>query len=311
MTTPEDNPTEPKPAEYRVSDRHAAVRLANRSETAEDYVEAIADLQEEAGEARVRDLAECFGVSHVTVSRTLHRLQRDGLVTTAPYRSIELTDAGEAMAKASRTRHAVVLRFLLAIGVPEASAQLDAEGIEHHVGPETLAVFHDYAEAAELADPAGSSGQPAVEPPETPDKFPTLRFERVRAAHAIELTEDYVEAIADLISERGEARVVDLARHFGVSHVTVSRTLGRLQRNGFVKTEPYRPVHLTPTGRALAARSRERHQIVLAFLRWLGIPPRLAEIDAEGVEHHVSAPTLQLFAKLSGEAPPTAPRPKL
>jgi DtxR family manganese transport transcriptional regulator len=302
VTIPDDNPNEARPddsASYRISDRHAAVRRANRTETAEDYVETIADLQDENGEARVRDLAECFGVSHVTVSRTIDRLQRDGLVITAPYRSIDLTDAGRAMAKTSKARHAVVLRFLLAIGVPDDSAQLDAEGIEHHVGPETLAAFSQHAESAHLRGP---------NPPEdSPTTSPAPRFERVREAHAKELAEDYVEAIDDLIRERGEARVVDLAHHFGVSHVTVSRALGRLQRDGLVQTQPYRPVHLTPSGRQLAASSRQRHQIVLAFLLWLGISPRAAEIDAEGVEHHVSLPTLQLFAQLSGSPPPTAP----
>ena len=31
------------------------------------------------------------------------------------------------------------LRFLLALGVPEHDANQDAEGIEHHTGPATLA----------------------------------------------------------------------------------------------------------------------------------------------------------------------------
>ncbi len=310
MTTSEDSPTEPKPdgsSPYRISDRHAAVRRANRSETAEDYVEAIADLLDQGVKARVRDLAECFGVSHVTVSRTIDRLQRDGLVTTAPYRSIELTEDGRAMATASKKRHAVVLRFLLAIGVPNASAQLDAEGIEHHVGPETLAAFTSHSDAVN-AEAAPPDSTPPSDPAQDPVESPTRRFERVREAHANELSEDYVEAIDDLITERGEARVVDLAHHFGVSHVTVSRTLGRLQRDGLVLTKPYRPVHLTPAGRSLAKTSRQRHQIVLAFLLWLGVPARAAEIDAEGVEHHVSAPTLQLFAQLCGASPPGAPR---
>ena len=322
MTTPEDTPKDPKPREtspYRVSDRHAAVRRANRSETAEDYVEAIADLQEQMGQARVRDLAEEFGVSHVTVSRTIDRLQRDGLVTSKPYRSIDLTESGRAMAERSKKRHAVVLRFLLALGIPSAAAELDAEGMEHHVGPETLAAFSEYSQSASPPSDCAASLKPddhRVEPPAANEatasaestgstESTTRRFERVREAHGRELAEDYVEAIDDLISERGEARVVDLAHHFGVSHVTVSRALGRLQRDGLVQTQPYRPVHLTPTGRSLATQSRERHQIVLSFLLWLGIPPRAAEIDAEGVEHHVSPVTLQAFLKLSGYRAPT------
>jgi len=83
-------------------------------------------------------------VSHVTVIRTVARLQRDGYVSTQPYRSIFLTDKGTRLAEASRRRHDIVVDFLLRLGVPEAVAQTDAEGIEHHVSPETLAVFRRY-----------------------------------------------------------------------------------------------------------------------------------------------------------------------
>ena len=84
-----------------------------------------------------------------------------------------------------------------------------------------------------------------------------------------------------------------------MSHATVSRTVGRLQRDGYVETAPYKPVTLTPLGEELAARSRERHERVLRFLRAIGVPEEAAEIDAEGVEHHVSLRTLEAFDSIS------------
>ena len=45
------------------------------------------------------------------------------------------------MAEAARRRHQLVRDFLPAIGVSEATAEMDAEGIEHHVSRETLAAF--------------------------------------------------------------------------------------------------------------------------------------------------------------------------
>jgi len=110
---------------------------------AEDYVELIGDLIAVNGEARAVDLAERFGVSHATVNKTLARLQRDGLVISRPYRSIFLTDDGDAMAAESRRRHGIVLDFLKAIGVTPGTAESDAEGMEHHVSDETLAVFEE------------------------------------------------------------------------------------------------------------------------------------------------------------------------
>ena len=118
---------------------------------------------------------------------------------------------------------------------------------------------------------------------------------QTRREHANEIAEDYVEAIADLTAETGEARVVDLAKRLGVTHVTVNRTISRLQKAGFVTSQPYRAIFLTDTGRQLAARCKTRHQTVVAFLRSLGVPDRVAEMDAEGIEHHVSPDTLAAF----------------
>jgi DtxR family manganese transport transcriptional regulator len=113
-----------------------------------------------------------------------------------------------------------------------------------------------------------------------------------RRAHAQERAQDYVEAIADLIAEHGEARATDIAKSLGVSHVTVIRTVQRLQREGLVTTRPYRSIFLTGAGNTLAARAKARHEKVVAFLEALGVPPRAARIDAEGIEHHVGPETL-------------------
>lgn len=118
---------------------------------------------------------------------------------------------------------------------------------------------------------------------------------QTRREHANEIAEDYAEAIADLIAEAGEARVVDLAKRLGVTHVTVNRTIVRLQKGGFVTAQPYRSIFLTEKGRKLAATSKARHQTVVAFLRSIGVSERVAEMDAEGIEHHVSPETLAAF----------------
>jgi DtxR family manganese transport transcriptional regulator len=120
---------------------------------------------------------------------------------------------------------------------------------------------------------------------------------QTRREHAQEIAEDYLEAIADLVAETGEARVVDLADRLGVTHVTVNRTISRLRKAGFVTSQPYRAIFLTDTGRNLATSSKKRHETVVAFLRSLGIPQRVAEMDAEGIEHHVSPETLAAFKR--------------
>ncbi len=138
-----------------------------------------------------------------------------------------------------------------------------------------------------------TTGAPTV--PQTGQ--PSNRFRRTRAAHRDETAEDYVEAVGQIAAARGEARVRDLAAMMGVSHVTVTRIVSRLVRAGYLKTEPYKPIVLTGKGRKMAGRTRERHEVVLGFLKSIGVPERQAEIDAEGIEHHVSDATIRAMKR--------------
>lgn len=125
---------------------------------------------------------------------------------------------------------------------------------------------------------------------------------RTRADHKSETAEDYVEAIAEILKEQDCCRTTDLAKRFGVSHVTVHRTVERLKREGLVLSERYQPIKLTPAGRRLARKCRARHEIVFKFLLALGIDERTAAVDAEGIEHHVSPATLQRFKEFADDS---------
>lgn len=120
-------------------------------------------------------------------------------------------------------------------------------------------------------------------------------FSRVREAHQTETKEDYVELIADLIDTHQEARLSDLAQRLGVSNPTASKVLNRLKDEGYIESKPYRSIFLTEKGTKLAKKCKKRHQIVLNFLIRLGVPPDIAQFDAEGIEHHISEKTLIIF----------------
>src|SRR4029078_1774873 len=117
------------------------------------------------------------------------------------------------------------------------------------------------------------------------------RFKRGRDADQTELAEDYVELIAELIEEKGEARLVDLAERLGVTKATVNNTIQRLQRDGVVTSQPYRAIFLTDKGRKLATASRERHHVVRDLLIALGVDAETADADADGIETHFTAAT--------------------
>jgi DtxR family transcriptional regulator, manganese transport regulator len=131
----------------KVADGHRRTRRDHAAETAEDYVEAISEVLAEKGVCRVTDLAKRFDVSHVTVTKIVARLKDGGLVSTEPYKPLELTEAGRRLAAKSRRRHEVVYQFLIAIGVSAVTAAADSEGIEHHVSPETLEAMRNFVGA--------------------------------------------------------------------------------------------------------------------------------------------------------------------
>lgn len=120
-------------------------------------------------------------------------------------------------------------------------------------------------------------------------------FRLNRAARRNALIADYVELIADLLSEGQEARQVDIAARLGVSQPTVAKMLTRLTAEGYVHRRPYRGVFLTQKGQDVASEARKRHRVVESFLRALGISEEAVRVDAEGIEHYVSDETLTAF----------------
>ncbi len=126
-------------------------------------------------------------------------------------------------------------------------------------------------------------------------------FRRTRASLRTALMEDYIELIDDLIHDGQEARQVDIAARLGVAQPTVAKMLSRLASDGLVTRKPYRGVFLTAEGTRVAQDCRARHRTVEDFLRALGVSAETARIDAEGIEHHVSAETLAVFARVIGE----------
>lgn len=119
-------------------------RTARTRVLQEDYAELISDLAARGTAVGPSALARHLGVSHASVIKCIARMGREGLVTSLPYRGVSLTDSGHALAAQVRRRHRVVVALLRAVGVPEADAAADAEGIEHHVSSSTLAAFERY-----------------------------------------------------------------------------------------------------------------------------------------------------------------------
>lgn len=114
--------------------------------------------------------------------------------------------------------------------------------------------------------------------------------------------EDYVEVIYELILEKGAAQVVDISAHLSVSAPTASKMIQKLADDGLVVYERYRAIALTAAGTELAKRVRQRHDVVMDFLRLLGVEEADAHRATEGIEHHLEPAILDKLARLVARA---------
>lgn len=107
--------------------------------------------------------------------------------------------------------------------------------------------------------------------------------------------DDYLEQILHLIEAKGYARAVDISKNLGISQASVTNMLRRLDSEGLVNHEKYRGTVLTEEGHRIALAIIERHQTLTRFLRLFGIDEETIYRDVEGMEHHVSRPTLNVI----------------
>jgi Mn-dependent DtxR family transcriptional regulator len=113
--------------------------------------------------------------------------------------------------------------------------------------------------------------------------------------------EDYLERILELIDSKGYARVVDIATSLKISQASVSNMVQRLDGDGLLKYEKYRGLVLTAAGEALARNITRRHQLLTDFLTLLRLDKQVIHHDVEGMEHHISPPTLRAIESLTAQ----------
>ncbi len=111
--------------------------------------------------------------------------------------------------------------------------------------------------------------------------------------------EDYLERILELINSKGYARVVDIASALKISQASVTNMVQRLDAEGLLKYEKYRGLVLTGAGERLARKITRRHRLLTDFLKLLGLDEQVIYHDVEGMEHHISPPTLRAIEALA------------
>ena len=104
-----------------------------------------------------------------------------------------------------------------------------------------------------------------------------------------------------MIDSKGYARVVDIATSLKISQASVTNMVQRLDAEGLLKYEKYRGLVLTTAGETLARNITRRHQLLTDFLTLLRLDEQVIHHDVEGMEHHISPPTLRAIEALTAQ----------
>jgi Mn-dependent DtxR family transcriptional regulator len=113
-----------------------------------------------------------------------------------------------------------------------------------------------------------------------------------------ESAEDYLERIYELTEDKGRARMVDIARSLRIRQASVTQMVQKLGEHGFVRYEKYRGLVLTAKGKGVARAVRRRHRVLEEFFELLGVDRQTAQLDLEGIEHHLSPASVERIEEL-------------
>lgn len=106
-----------------------------------------------------------------------------------------------------------------------------------------------------------------------------------------ESAENYLETILILGIRQGSVRSIDVAHYTGFSKPSISRAVGLLRDNGYVRVDQNGLLNLTESGREIAEKIYERHTVLTEILTDLGVSPKTASEDACRIEHVISSET--------------------
>lgn len=103
--------------------------------------------------------------------------------------------------------------------------------------------------------------------------------------------EMYLETILVLSKSIGNVRSVDVSEYMGYSKPSVSRAIGVLKKDGYITVNEDGHINLTDSGKIIADKIYERHNLLTSFLIDLGVDKDVASNDACKMEHDISDET--------------------
>lgn len=120
-----------------------------------------------------------------------------------------------------------------------------------------------------------------------------------------EAVENYLETILILSRIQPDVHAIDICSYMGYSRPTVSIILKKMKDEGLVNVDRDNHITLTDSGRDVAERIYERHNVVSELLMLLGVDKEIAVSDACKIEHDISTESFEAlkkcYKKIAGE----------
>ncbi|MBF6329675.1 metal-dependent transcriptional regulator [Nocardia transvalensis] len=188
-------------------------------DTTEMYLRTIYDLEEEGVTPLRARIAERLEQSGPTVSQTVARMERDGLLTVAGDRHLELTDKGRAMAIAVMRKHRLAERLLVdVIGLDWQNVHAEACRWEHVMSEEVerrLVEVLNHPTTSPYGNPIPGLDELGIAPPSSAEekliRLSDLPPGQVSAVVVRRLSE-HIQTDPEIIGQLREAGVVPDAR---------------------------------------------------------------------------------------------------
>ena len=105
--------------------------------------------------------------------------------------------------------------------------------------------------------------------------------------------EMYLETIYVLQNKSGAVRALDVSLEMGFSKPSVSRALKKLITDCYITVDANGYISLTDSGRDVAVKIYERHNILTRMLKLLGVDEKTAVEDACKIEHDISDKSIE------------------
>lgn len=124
-----------------------------KSNSSEDYMKSILILEKRNTYVRSIDIAEEMGVTKPSVCNAMKKLREKKMIYFDDDGHIFFTKEGKALAEKVYSKHSLLAKWLMSVGVSKDTADREACMMEHAISDETYECLGEYINAHSTDDP--------------------------------------------------------------------------------------------------------------------------------------------------------------